>query len=321
MSTSRAVQTVSIDGRPVGRIGLGCMGMSFAYAPDDGSDDPTAVITAALDAGVDLIDTADVYGPFTNEEVVGTALRGQRDRAFLATKVGLEVTQTEPSTVARNGRPDHIRAAVDGSLQRLAVDRIDLYQLHRVDPEVPVHETWGAMAEAVTAGKVAALGMSEVTVEQLDAAHAIHPVASVQSELSLWTRQPLEAVVPWCAGHGAAFIAFSPLGRGFLTGTIRAGRTFGSNDFRSQLPRFTPEALDDNEDLIRVVESVAAAREATPGQVALSWLLAQSPTIVAIPGTRRVSRVRENAAAAGMRLTAAELEALDAAPLPEQDRY
>jgi aryl-alcohol dehydrogenase-like predicted oxidoreductase len=308
-----------LGGRPVGPIGLGCMGMSFAYAPDAGSDDPSAVLHRALEIGATLIDTADVYGPHTNEELVGRGLAGMRDRAFLASKCGL--VSPAPLTVRPNGRPDHVRAAIDASLSRLGVDHVDLYQLHRVDPDVPLAETWGAVAEAVQAGKARAIGLSEVDVDQIEQAHAVHPVASVQTELSLWSREPLAEVVPWCEANGATFIAYSPLSRGLLTGSIGAGARFGGDDFRSMLPRFTPEATHHNRPLLDVVRDIASRHEATPGQVALAWLLAQSPAVVAIPGTRRVSRLEENVAAGALQLGDDELATLTNAPVPAEDRY
>ena len=228
-------------GPTVGAIGLGCMGMTWAY-PTGGQDDPMsmAVLRRALDLGVTLIDTADVYGPFTNEELVGRALRGRRDEAVLATKVGLVLDDTG-NPPRRDGRPEHVREGIDASFQRLGVDHVDLYQLHRVDPDVALEETWGAMAETVAAGKARAIGLSEVDVDTLDRAQAVHPVASVQSESSLWTRGPIaEGVLEWCREHGSAFSPFSPLGRGFLTGTITAA-SFAADDFRSRNPRFTQE--------------------------------------------------------------------------------
>src|SRR3954447_23050694 len=227
-----------------GRLGLGCMGMSFAYDPE-GRDDGTSarVIRRALDLGVTFVDTADVYGPYTNEELVGRAIAGRRDEVTLATKAGL--VADEAGRLYHMGRPDHLRKAIDGSLRRLGTDHVDLYQLHRVDPDVPVEESWGAMAEAVTAGKARAIGLSEVGVAELERAQAVHPVASVQSELSLWTRDALAEVVPWCAAHDAAFLPFAPLGRGFLTGQLQP-RDFAPGDFRRNNPRFAREAMDAN---------------------------------------------------------------------------
>jgi len=225
--TPLPTRTLGPDGPQVGAIGLGCMGMSWAYNPEDRDDERSiSVIDHALDIGVTLIDTADVYGPYTNEQLVGRALEGRRADAVLATKCGLGVLSVEPMEIARNGRPEHVRAAIDASLERLGTDHVDLYQLHRTDPDVPVEETWGAMAEIVAAGKARAIGMSEATVEELEAAQAVHPVATLQSELSLWERGPIDnGVLAWCSDHDAAFIPFAPLGRGFLPDRSRARRS------------------------------------------------------------------------------------------------
>ena len=294
------------------------MGMSWAYGAaerDDGAS--RAVVQRALDLGVTLIDTADVYGPFTNEELVGSALAGRRDEAFLATKCGLVAG---PDGIGRDGRPEHVRAALDASLRRLGTDRVDLWQLHRVDPEVPVAETWGAMAEQVAAGKARHLGMSEVGVAELDAAHAVHPVATVQSELSLWTRDPLAEVLPWCEANGAGFLPFSPLGRGFLTGTVTAG-SFDATDFRAKNPRFTGEAMAGNAALVATVTAVADRLGATAAQVALAWVLAQGEQVVPIPGTKKQRWLEQNAAAADLVLAPADLAELDALPAPVGERY
>ncbi len=305
----------------VGRIGLGCMGMTWAYSTA-GRDEAAsiAVIHRALELGVRLLDTADMYGPYTNEELVGRALDGRRDEAFLATKCGLVVEDAAEYVLRKDGRPEHVRSAVEGSLRRLRTERIDLYQLHRVDPAVPLEETWGAMAELVAEGKVAALGMSEVDASQLERAHAIHPVASVQSEASLWTRDAFAEVVPWCAAHGAWFLPFAPLGRGFLTGAL-APQEFPPGDFRKNNPRFQREAMDANLALVERVKAVAARHEATAAQVALAWLLAQGDHVVPIPGTKRVSRLEENAAAVAVALSAEDLAELDALPDPVGARY
>ena len=311
-------RTLGPAGPSVGAIGLGCMGMSWAYGAAERDDAQSReVLRRALDLGVTLIDTADVYGPFTNEELVGSGLQGRREEAFLATKCGLVVG---PDGMGRNGRPEHVRAAIDASLQRLRTDRVDLWQLHRVDPDVPVEETWGAMAEQVTAGKALALGMSEVGVEELDRAHAVHPVATVQSELSLWTRDPLSEVLPWCVEHGAGFLPFSPLGRGYLTGTVGAG-TFDDKDFRARNPRFTPEAMAANTAIVDVVRAVADRRGATAAQVALAWVLAQGEHVVPIPGTKKTGYLEQNAAAAELVLDPADLAELDALPAPVGARY
>jgi aryl-alcohol dehydrogenase-like predicted oxidoreductase len=307
------------SGIDVGAIGLGCMGMTHAYDVGTAEDATSiAVIHRALEIGVTLLDTADVYGPLTNEGLVGRALRGHRERAVVATKCGLV---PDPDVrLARNGSPGYVRAACDASLGRLGIETIDLYQLHRVDPETPVEETWGAFAGLVEAGKVRAVGLSEVTVEQLEACHAIHPVASVQSELSLWTREWAEDVLPWCRDHGVAFLPYAPLGRGFLTGAL-APREFGADDFRALLPRFTPEAMAANRALVDTVVEIAERYDATPAQVALAWLLAQGPRVIPIPGTKRLSRLEENAAAAELVLSAEDLAVLDGLPAPVGGRY
>ncbi len=317
-------------GPPVGAIGLGCMGMSWAYG-EDGRDEAqnVAVVHRALELGVTLIDTSDMYGPFTNEELVGRALRGRRDAAVLATKGGLVVGEAPAGAtdahsaygIHRVGTPEHLHRAIDASLTRLQVDHVDLYQLHRVDPDVPIEESWGAMAEMVAAGKTRAIGLSEVSVGELERAQAIHPVASVQSELSLWTRDAIDdGVLAWCAAHGATFIPFSPLGRGFLTGAITAA-SFDDGDFRAKNPRFTAEAMAANLAIVDVVRTVADRLHATPAQVALAWVLAQGEHVVPIPGTRRVARLEENAAAAGLTLDADARATLDALPAPAGARY
>ena len=303
------------SGIEVGAVGLGCMGMSHAYDVGTGDENESvAVIHRALDLGVTLLDTADVYGPHTNEELVGRALVGRRDDAIVATKCGLV---PDPSfRYHRNGSPEYVRAACDASLRRLGVEHIDLYQLHRVDPDTPLEETWGAFAGLVVDGKVRAIGLSEVTVDQLEACQAIHPVASVQSEMSLWTRDWVDDVLPWCTSNGVAFLPYAPLGRGFLTGAL-AARDFTADDFRSRLPRFSPEATAST----IAVAAVAARHDATPAQVALAWLLAQGPGVVPIPGTKRVARLEENAAAAQLVLSADDLAELDALPAPRGARY
>ena len=307
------------SGITVGAIGLGCMGMTYAYDQDRRDDDRSvSVIHRALDLGVTLLDTSDVYGPHTNEELVGRALVGRRDDAVLATKCGLVFSPDLAHT--RNGTPEYVRAACDASLRRLGVEVIDLYQLHRVDPEVPVEETWGAFAELVAVGKVRAIGLSEVSVEQLEVCHAIHPVTSVQSELSLWTRDYLGDVLPWCRDHDVAFLPFSPLGRGFLTGAL-APREFASDDFRSRLPRFAPEAMAANQQIVDAVAAVAHERGVTSAQIALAWVLAQGENVVPIPGTKRIERLEENAAAADLALTGDDLAALAALPDPQGGRY
>ncbi len=309
------------SGLEAGAIGLGCMGMTWAYTTGERDDARSiAVVHRAIELGVTLIDTADMYGPFTNEELVGRALEGGRDAVVLATKVGLVVDGPDLRTVRRDGRPEHVREAIDASLARLRTDRVDLYQLHRVDPDVPLEETWGALAEVVVAGKARAIGLSEVSVEELERAHAIHPVASVQSELSLWTRDRLVDVLPWCRAHDVAFIPFAPLGRGYLTGTITTA-SFDDRDFRARNPRFMRDALEANLAIVEHVRAVAERLGATPAQVALGWVLAQDERVVPIPGTTKVERVEENAGAASLALAPDDLAELDAAPPAVGERY
>ncbi len=306
--------------RHVGAVGLGCMGMSWAYNESERDDrQSVALIREAVDLGVTFLDTSDVYGAGHNESLVGRALDGIRDRVVLATKVGLVA---DPSTgeMGRDGSPGHVRAAVEASLRRLGTDAIDLYYLHRVDPEVPLEETWSVMAELVAEGKVRHLGLSEVGVAQAEAAHAIHPVAAIQSELSLWTRDPLDGVVGWCAAHDAAFVPFSPLGRGFLTGTLTTA-TFEAGDFRGRLPRFQETALEENLRIVDAVRKVAARLGATPAQVAIAWTLAQGEHVIPIPGTKKRAYLHENTVAAGVDLTAEDLAELDAVPPAVGARY
>ena len=322
MNLSLPTRTLGPDGPEVGAIGLGCMGMSWAYNPEDRDDERSiSVIRGALDLGVTLIDTADAYGPYTNEELVGRALEGHRENAVLATKCGLEVRSIEPMEIARNGHPEHVREAINGSLRRLRTDHVDLFQLHRTDPEAPVEETWGAMAEAVAAGKARAIGMSEATVDELEAAHAIHPVATLQSEFSLWERGPHKnGVLAWCRAHETAFLPYSPLGRGFLTSQVTS-ETITAGDIRAANPRFAPGALEQNRAIVDRVREVADRHDATPGQVALAWLLAQYERVVPIPGTRRLERLTENAGAAHLDLSAEDLAELDALPAPAGERF
>ena len=294
--------------------------MSWAYTPSEQDDAVSLqVIQRALDLGVTLLDTADAYGPFTNEELVGRALNGCRDEAIVATKCGLVVTDADKHEYAKSARPEYVRAACDASLKRLNTDRIDLYYLHRVDPDVPLEESWGALSELVSAGKVLALGLSEVSVEELARAQAIHPVAALQSELSLWTRDTIDnGALSWCAEHDAAFIPFCPLGRGYLTGTVS---TVSDDDFRAHNPRFTDEALAANVAIVERVRNVASRLGATPAQVALAWVLAQGEHVIPIPGTKRLTHLEENAAAAELTLDAREIEELDATPPAVGDRY
>jgi aryl-alcohol dehydrogenase-like predicted oxidoreductase len=322
--------TLGSNGPEVGVIGLGCMGMTASYDMETPRDDATsiAVIHRALDLGMTLIDTADAYGPYTNEELVGRALAGgSRERAVLATKVGLimDASTAGPGTASpgagRNGRPEHVRTSIDGSLRRLATEYVDLYQLHRVDPEVPLEETWGAMAETVSAGKARHIGLSEVSVAEIRRAQAVHPVTSVQSELSLWTRDVLAEVLPYCTEQGIAFVPFSPLGRGFLAGRFSSFDDLPRDDFRRQLPRFQQDALRVNLAIVNRVRAIAERVGVTPAQVALAWVLARGRHVVPIPGTKTPKYLEENAAAADLDLSAEDLVELDALPEPEGTRY
>jgi aryl-alcohol dehydrogenase-like predicted oxidoreductase len=303
-------------------VGLGCMGFSWGYR-DESVDEAAAieVIHRALDLGVDHLDTADAYGPFTNEGLVARALRGRRERVLVATKHGLIVEDKATYRFGRNGSSEHVRAACDASLQRLGLDVLDLYYLHRIDPRVPVEETWSAMAALVKAGKVRFLGISEASAGDLERISKIHPVTAVQSELSLWTRDYLDDVIPWCGAHGASFVAFAPLGRGFLTGKLEADRRFESSDFRSTLPRFRPEQIAQNQRIVESVRLVAQARSLTPAQIALAWVLARGEHVLAIPGTQRQKYLEENVAAGEIELTGAELAELDAIPAAAGGRY
>jgi aryl-alcohol dehydrogenase-like predicted oxidoreductase len=310
-----------IAGRTVGAIGLGCMPMSWFYDRAARNDtEAAAVVATALDHGVTLLDTADVYGPFTNETLLGQALAGRRDEALLATKVGLLVDGA--SQYHRNGSPAHIHRSCEASLQRLGTDHLDLYQLHRVDPAVPIEDSVAAMAELVTAGKVKAIGLSEVSVAELDRAARIAPIASVQSEFSLWTRDPVRnGVLRWCEDHDAALLAYAPLGRGYLTGAIRSPSDLPADDFRRGNPRFQPSALRANESFLATVLEVAERSRATAAQIALRWLLGYSPCVIPIPGTRRAARVIENARAVTIELTEADALLLNQLREPPAARY
>jgi aryl-alcohol dehydrogenase-like predicted oxidoreductase len=321
--------TLGLGGPQVGVIGLGCMGMTASYDMETPRDEATSisVIHQALDLGATLIDTADVYGPFTNEQLVGRALAGaRREQAVLATKVGFIRDTSIPGETGtkrfvKNGRPEHVRAAIDASLSRLGTDHVELYQLHRVDPEVPIEETWGAMAEVVKAGKANAIGLSEATVEDIRRAQAVHPVASVQSELSLWTRDVLAEVLPYAKEQGIAFLPFSPLGRGFLAGRFQSVEDLPKEDFRRGNPRFQQEALAANLAIVERVKQIAERLGATPAQVALAWTVAQGEHVVPIPGTKTPKYLLDNIGAGELVLSPADLADLDALPAPVGARY
>ncbi|WP_139980765.1 aldo/keto reductase [Nocardioides litoris] len=301
------------QGLEVSAIGLGCMGMSHGFGPASDTGEMTRVLRDAVDLGVTFFDTAEVYGPRTNEELVGRALAPVRDQVVIATKFGFAFDDDGRQTGGVTSRPDDVRAAVDGSLRRLGVDHVDLLYQHRVDPDVPIEDVAGTVKELVEAGKVAHFGLSEAGAGTIRRAHAVHPVTALQSEYSLWWRELETEIVPTLQELGIGLVPFSPLGRGFLTGAITAETTFDSTDIRASMPRFTAEAREANQAVVDLLARIAEAKDATAGQVALAWLLAQEPWIVPIPGTRRTERVRENAAAADVELTGADLAAIEEA--------
>ncbi|HEX4016534.1 MAG TPA: aldo/keto reductase [Frankiaceae bacterium] len=320
MQTAHETVALGSQGLRVGRQGLGCMGMSEFYGTGDDSES-IATIHRALDLGVTLLDTADMYGPFTNEQLVGRAIAGRRDEVVLATKFGNVRDPDDPSKRSINGRPEYVRQACDASLVRLGVDHIDLYYQHRVDRQTPIEETVGAMAELVAAGKVRYLGLSEAAVATIRRAHAVHPISALQTEYSIWTRDPEAEILPTTRELGIGFVPYSPLGRGFLTGAVRSVDQLEEGDFRRFNPRFQGDNLEANIRIVEAVDRVAKAVGATPAQVALAWIYAQGEDMVPIPGTKRRTYLEDNFGALGVSLGADQLAELDAVGAPVGDRY
>jgi aryl-alcohol dehydrogenase-like predicted oxidoreductase len=319
-------RTLGTSGLEVSAIGLGCMSMTGGYSDKPDRQEMISLIRTAADRGVTFFDTAEIYGPYANEELVGEALARYHDQVVIATKFGWDIDPVERKPRGQvTSRPEVIEQVVDGSLRRLGVDTIDLYYQHRVDPDVPIEDVAGAVKELIEAGKVKHFGMSEAAAPTIRRAHAVQPVTAVQSEYSLWWRRPEEEVLAACEELGIGFVPFSPLGEGFLTGTITASTNFdASNDIRSTIPRFTPEALQHNQAMVDLLANIAQRKRATPGQIALAWLLAQEPWIVPIPGTRKLHRLEENMGAADVELSADELSEIEDAASKIQvqgDRY
>jgi aryl-alcohol dehydrogenase-like predicted oxidoreductase len=306
-------RTLGTNGLEVSAIGLGCMSMTGGYSDKPDRREMISLVRTAVDRGVTFFDTAEIYGPYANEELVGEALAPHRGDVVIATKFGWDIDPVERKPRGRvTSRPEVIKRVVEGSMQRLSVDTIDLYYQHRVDPDVPIEDVAGAVKELIEAGKVKHFGMSEAAAPTIRRAHAVQPVAAVQSEYSLWWRRPEEGVLAACEELGIGFVPFSPPGKGFLTGTITASTSFdASNDIRSTIPRFTPEALQHNQAMVALLASIAQRKGATPGQIALSWLLAQKPWIVPIPGTRKLHRLEENIGAADVELSADEIAEIE----------
>ena len=303
------------SGLEVSALGLGCMGMSFSYGPPKDKQEMISLLRTAVERGVTFFDTAEVYGPFTNEELVGEALSPVRKQVVIATKFGFDLSGADhrPGAAGLNSRPEHIRQAAEGSLKRLRVETIDLLYQHRVDPNVPIEDVAGAVKDLIRQGKVKHFGLSEAGVQSIRRAHAVQPVAALQSEYSIWWRRPEAEVIPTLEELGIGFVPYSPLGKGFLTGKIDETTKFDRSDFRSTLPRFTPEALKANQALIDLLGSIAERKKATPAQIALAWLLAQKPWIVPIPGTTKLNRLEENIGAVAVELTSDDLREIDGA--------
>ncbi|MES2792968.1 MAG: aldo/keto reductase [Planctomycetota bacterium] len=303
------------SGLEVSAIGLGCMGMSFSYGPPKDKQEMTSLLQAAVDRGVTFFDTAEVYGPYINEELVGEALAPFRKQVIIATKFGFDLSgsDTRPGAAGLNSRPEQIKKVVEASLKRLQVDVIDLLYQHRVDPNVPIEDVAGTVKELIQAGKVKHFGMSEAGVQTIRRAHAVQPLTALQSEYSLWTRTPEKEVIPTLEELGIGFVPYSPLGKGFLTGAMNEETKLDSSDFRSKLPRFTPEAMKANQALVDLLSSIAERKNATPAQIALAWLLVQKPWIVPIPGTTKLHRLEENIGAVAVELTPDDLRDIESA--------
>jgi aryl-alcohol dehydrogenase-like predicted oxidoreductase len=328
MQTTQTIQKRKLgkSNLEVSVIGLGCMGMSFSYGPPKDKKEMTSLLHAAVERGITFFDTAEVYGPFTNEELVGEALAPFHGKVVIATKFGFDVSGSDnrPGAAGVNSQPEHIKQAVEGSLKRLKVDSIDLLYQHRVDPNVPIEDVAGTVKELIQAGKVKHFGLSEAGVQTIRRAHAVQPVSALQSEYSLWWRKPEQEVIPTLEELGIGFVPYSPLGKGFLTGRFDENAKFDSTDFRSKLPRFTPEALKANQAVVDLLGRIARQKGATPAQIALAWLLAQKPWIVPIPGTTKLSRLEENIGSVAIKLTSDDLREIDSPASKitvEGDRY
>ena len=306
-------RALGTSGLSVSALGLGCMGMSWAYGPAPDKAEMIALLRKAVELGVTLFDTAEVYGPYTNEELLGEALAPVRDQVVIATKFGFDLAGDPKTGPHFNSTPDHIREVVDASLKRLRTDRIDLLYQHRVDPDVPMEDVAGAVRDLIAAGKVKHFGLSEAGAQSIRRAHAVQPVTALQSEYSLWQREPEAEILPLLAELGIGFVPYSPLGRGFLTGAITTKTEFDKNDFRARLPRFQPDAMAANTKLVEVMQAIATPLEASAAQVALAWLLAQHEWIVPIPGTTKLARLQENLAATELKLTTEQLASIDEA--------
>jgi aryl-alcohol dehydrogenase-like predicted oxidoreductase len=300
------------SGLEVSALGLGCMGMSYGYGPAQDEQEMISLTRAAVDLGITFFDTAEAYGPYTNEKLVGKALSPVREQVVIATKFGFRL-DADGKQAGLNSRPEHIREVAEASLERLGIDVIDLFYQHRVDPDVPIEDVAGTVKELIHEGKVRHFGLSEAGVQTIRRAHAVQPVAALQSEYSLWWREPEEEILPVLEELGIGFVPFSPLGRGFLTGKIDENTSFESNDFRNTVPRFAPEARKANRTLVDLLGSIAQRKGATPAQIALAWLLARKPWIVPIPGTTKLHRLQENVAAAAVELTEGDLRDIEGA--------